>query len=70
MGTFLGFIILLIIVFSFVKLKIGVAIYLAYLLLVPYMQIHFFGVTFSYNLVNLIFLVAFFVDFRGRHNIE
>lgn len=55
MGTFLGFIILLIIVFSFVKLKIGVAIYLAYLLLVPYMQIHFFGVTFSYNLVNLIF---------------
>ena len=67
MGTFLGFIILLIIVFSFVKLKIGVAIYLAYLLLVPYMQIHFFGVTFSYNLVNLIFLVAFFVDFRGRH---
>lgn len=67
METFLGFIILLIIVFSFVKLKIGVAIYLAYLLLVPYMQIHFFGVTFSYNLVNLIFLVAFFVDFRGRH---
>ena len=43
MGTFLGFIILLIIVFSFVKLKIGVAIYLAYLLLVPYMQIHFLG---------------------------
>lgn len=70
MGTFLGFIILLIIVFSFVKLKIGVAIYLAYLLLVPYMQIHFFGVTFSYNLVNLIFLVAFLWISEDAINIE
>lgn len=70
MGTFLGFIILLIIVFSFVKLKIGVAIYLAYLLLVPYMQIHFLGVTFSYNLVNLIFLVAFLWISEDAINIE
>lgn len=67
MGTFLGFAVLLIIVFSFVKLKIGVAVYLAYLLLVPYMQIHFLGMTFSYNLVNLIFLIAFFVNFRYRY---
>lgn len=64
METILSIIVLLIIIFSFVKLKIGVAIYLAYLMLVPYMQIHIGGLTFSYNLVNLIFLVAFFVKFR------
>ncbi|WP_308773443.1 O-antigen ligase family protein [uncultured Bacteroides sp.] len=59
--------IFLIIIFSFIKLKVGVAIYLAYLMLVPYMQIHFGGVIFSYNLVNIIFLIAFFIDFRIRH---
>lgn len=59
--------IFLIIAFSFIKLKVGVAIYLAYLMLVPYMQIRLGGLTLSYNLVNLIFLIAFFVDFRGRH---
>lgn len=67
MEAILGIVIFLIIIFSFIKLKVGVAIYLAYLMLVPYMQIHFLGLTFSYNLVNLIFLIAFFVDFRGRH---
>lgn len=63
----LGITISLIIIFSFVKLKIGVAIYLAYLILVPYMQIHFGGLTFSYNVVNIIFLMAFFIEFRCRH---
>lgn len=70
METILGFVIILIIAFSFIKLKIGVAIYLAYLMLVPYMQIHFLGLTFSYNLVNLTFLIAFFVNFRGRHKYQ
>lgn len=67
MEDILGIIIILIIFFSFLKLKIGVAIYLAYLMLVPYMQISFGGLTFSYNLVNLIFLVAFFIEFKVRH---
>lgn len=67
MEFILGITIFLIIAFSFIKLKIGVAIYLAYLMLVPYMQIHFGGLTFSYNLVNLIFLITFFIEFRGRH---
>lgn len=70
MEFILGIIIFLIIVFSFIKLKIGVAIYLAYLMLVPYMQIHFGGLTFSYNLVNVIFLIAFFIEFRGRHKYQ
>ena len=46
MEAILGIIIFLIIILSFIKLRIGVAIYLAYLMLVPYMQIHFGGLIF------------------------
>lgn len=68
MEAILGIIIFLIIILSFIKLRIGIAIYLAYLMLVPYMQIHFAGLTFSYNLVNLIILLAFFFEFKVKHN--
>lgn len=67
MEAILDFVILLIVFFSFVNLKIGVAIYLAYLMLVPYMQIHLGGLTLSYNLINLIFFIAFFIEFRFKN---
>lgn len=57
--------IMLIVIFSFTKIGIGVALYLVYLLLVPYMQIRI-GVNFSYNLINALLLAGFFWNFRSN----
>lgn len=67
MQFLLGLIILSIIVFSFIRLKIGVAIYLAYLFLIPYMNINFLGLNLSYNFVNTLVLMAFIVEFKYKN---
>jgi len=48
-----------IIVFSFIDLKLSVAIYISYLILVPYLEFRFAGLSLSYNLVNLLLFAVF-----------
>lgn len=67
MQTILGIIIFSIIVCSFVKLKFGIAIYLVYFFLVPYLNIDIGKINLSYNFVNLLILIAFVIDFKIRH---
>lgn len=45
----------------FVKFRYGVAAYLAYIFLVPYMKIPIGGFVLQWNLINTIVLIAFFV---------
>ena len=48
-----------IIVLSFIDLKLSVAIYISYLILVPYLKFNIAGFPLSYNLVNLILFAVF-----------
>lgn len=47
----------------FIKMRIGLCLYIAYIFLVPYMNINL-GINLQWNLVNLILLLAFFVAFK------
>lgn len=58
--------ILFIAVMLFWKFRIGVAGYLAYIFLVPYMKIDIGGFTLQWNLINIILLFAFFIQ-RQQH---
>lgn len=51
--------IVLILFLSFYKFKYGLACYLLYMMLVPFMQINFAGITLQWNFVNIIVLAAF-----------
>lgn len=48
-----------IVVLSFVNLKLSIALYISYLILVPYLQFKIAGFPLSYNLVNTILLAVF-----------
>ena len=48
-----------IVVLSFIDLKLSVAFYIAYLILVPYLQFKIAGFPLSYNLVNTLLLAVF-----------
>ncbi len=50
-----------IVVTLFWKFRIGVAAYLAYIFLVPYMRIDLGGMTLQWNLINILLLAAFFI---------
>ncbi len=50
-----------IVVMLFVKFRNGVAAYLAYIFLVPYMKIPIGEIELQWNLINIIVLIAFFV---------
>ena len=50
-----------IVVMLFVKFRNGVAAYLAYIFLVPYMKLSIGGFVLQWNLINIIVLIAFFV---------
>lgn len=62
-----GFWVALIILMSFVKLRVGLCLYVAYIILVPYMNINF-GINLQWNLVNIILLFSFFVATYGKKN--
>lgn len=64
-----GLWVLLMIVFFFTKIRIGLCIYAAYIILVPYMNIHL-GITFQWNLVNTLLLIAFALDFSKHKNLK
>lgn len=53
--------VLFIVVMLFWRFRVGVAAYLAYILLVPYMRIDIGGMTLQWNLINILLLVAFFI---------
>ena len=57
-----GIWVFLIIFLLFYRHKYGLALYLAYLILVPYMKIHL-GVILQWNLVNLIVLASSLLNF-------
>jgi hypothetical protein len=61
-----------IIVFSFIDLKLSVAIYLAYLILVPYLEFKVAGFSLSYNLVNTVLFMVFLYQsfFSKRFNLD
>jgi hypothetical protein len=59
-----------IIVLSFVDLKLSVAFYISYLILVPNLQFQFAGVSISYNLVNMILLGVFLYQFLFKKKIN
>lgn len=52
--------VIFIVVMLFWKFRIGVAAYLAYIFLIPYMKISLGGLTLQWNLINIILLLAFF----------
>lgn len=56
----------LIILMFFAKLRTGICLYVAYMILVPYMNINL-GINLQWNLVNVLLLVAFFLSYEyGR----
>lgn len=59
---------ILIILLSFINLSLSMAFYISYTILVPYLQLNFFGISLSYNLVNFILLLAFFIEFKFKRN--
>lgn len=59
-----------IIIFSFFNLRLSIAIYVAYLILVPYLQFKVAGFPLSYNLVNSILLLVFIYRFKVEKNIS
>jgi hypothetical protein len=48
-----------IVVLSFIDLKLSVAVYISYLILVPYLEFNIAGLPLSYNLVNALLFVVF-----------
>lgn len=56
----------LIILMFFARLRTGICLYVAYMILVPYMNINL-GINLQWNLVNVLVLVAFFLSYEyGR----
>ena len=58
-----GYVVLFALLLFFVKMKFGLAVYLVYFFLVPFLQVEI-GVTLSYNLVNTAVLVSMFIYLR------
>ena len=61
---------LLIIVLSFLNIKLSIAVYIAYLILVPYFQLKIGGLSLSYNIVNLLLLLNFLYHYRIKQKIN
>ena len=51
---------------AFVNLKLALSMYIMYIVCVPYLNINFLGIKLSYNLVHVIFGVAFLLEFRHK----
>lgn len=57
----------LIILMFFVKMRTGICLYVAYIMLVPYMNINL-GINLQWNLVNILMLFALFLNTGGKSN--
>ena len=58
----------LIILMFFVKLRTGICLYVAYMILVPYMNINL-GINLQWNMVNVLLLVAFFLSYKKGNKV-
>lgn len=65
-----SFLIFLIFVLLFCRYKYGLSVYLAYYMLVPYIKINWGGFTLQWNLINLLVLLAFFINYFKKHSFE
>lgn len=54
----------IIVLLAFFNLRLSIALYVSYMILVPYLQFNVAGVSLSYNLVNTILLLSFFYQCR------
>ena len=59
-----------IVIMLFWKFRIGVAGYLAYIFLVPYMRVDIGGFTLQWNLINIILLIAFFLHRQESYDMD
>jgi len=57
---------IVILIMAFIRFRVAVLLYVAYQILVPYLDINIAGVTLSYNLVNLVLLMGFLYNFIGK----
>lgn len=69
MQTIISIWLFLILFFSFYKLKWGVVLYLAYIMLVPIVQINFAGIQLGENLINTVFILSYIV-YAKRYNVK
>ncbi|MBO4718394.1 MAG: hypothetical protein J5658_00840 [Prevotella sp.] len=60
--------IVLIIFFLFFRFRVGLAIYLAYLVLVPYMNFNILGINLQWNLINTLVLLLFVYKYWYKYN--
>ena len=65
-----GFWLFLIFVFMIKRFKVGLAFYLAYIMLVPYMNIDIGGISLQWNLINLLVLILSFYEFQKRKDFK
>ena len=54
-------------IISFTRLKLGIAIYLSYVILVPYISINILGLNVGWNAANLIMFIAFVYKFKMQN---
>ncbi len=59
-----------VVILSFFSLKLSVALYMSYWILVPYMQFHIMGMSLSYNLVNTLLLFVFLYQLKIKKTID
>lgn len=69
MQTIFSIWLFIILFFSFYKLKWGVALYLAYTILVPIVQINFVGIQLGQNLINTAFILSYII-YAKRYNVK
>lgn len=62
-----GIWVFLIFIFLILRFKIGIALYLAYIMLVPYMNIKIGGIPLQWNFVNLIVLIVSLYKFKTKN---
>lgn len=62
--------VIFIVAMLFLRFRVGVAAYLAYIFLVPYMNIEIGGFVLKWNFINILLLIAFFIDRLKINNVE
>jgi O-antigen ligase len=66
MLEFFSLYLIITIILCFVKLRLGISMYLMYQILVPKLNIEVGSFEFSYNLMNSLILIAFFLQYQNR----
>ena len=59
---FIGIIFLL----AFINLKLAIALYISYNILVPFLQFDIFGISLSYNVINLFLIISFLITWKNK----